>query len=58
MVRLTRAGAPFEYVAAQLGHVRMAVVLRLYGRLKPRVSERRDGERVAATQDDTRSHHA
>jgi integrase len=50
-VRAIRAGAPFEVVARQLGHVDTTMVVRVYGRFKPSEAEMTDWERIAAIQD-------
>jgi len=50
-VRAIRAGAPFEVVAGQLGHVNTNMVVAVYGRFKPSEQERTEWERFAAWQD-------
>lgn len=50
-VRAIRAGAPFEVVAQQLGHVDTTMVVRVYGRFKPTAEEVTAWERRAALLD-------
>lgn len=50
-VRAIRAGAPFEVVAAQLGHADTLMVIKVYGRFRPSDDEFRKWERIAAVQD-------
>jgi integrase len=52
-VRAIRAGAPFEFVAAQLGHGSTQMVISVYGRFKPSESEMTDWERIARVQDES-----
>ena len=51
-VRAIRAGAPFEHVAAQLGHTDTTRVVRVYARFRPSESERTDWQRIATLQDE------
>lgn len=51
-VRAIRAGAPFEHVAAQLGHADTTMVVRVDARFRPSESERTDWQRIAALQDE------
>ena len=50
-VRAVRAGAPFEAVAQQLGHVDTTMVVRVYARFKPTSDDLHDWHRVAKAQD-------
>lgn len=50
-VRAIRGGAPFEFVARQLGHADTTMVVRVYGRFKPSEEEMRGWERIAAAQE-------
>ena len=54
-VRAIKAGAPFEHVAAQLGHADTTMVVKVYGRYKPSAEERRAWEQIAAAQDAARA---
>jgi integrase len=54
-VRAIRAGAQFEVVAQQLGHVDTTMVVRVYGRFKPSEQEMTQWERIAAAQDAKRA---
>lgn len=54
-VRAIRAGASFEVVARQLGHVDTTMVVKVYGRFKPTEQEMTDWERIATVQDAARS---
>jgi integrase len=49
-----RAGAPFEFVARQLGHADTTQVVKVYGRFRLSEHERRDWEAVAAAQEHRR----
>ena len=51
-VRAIRAGAPFEHVAAQLGHIDTTMVVRVYARFRPSEAERTDWQRIATIQDE------
>ena len=51
-VRAIRAGAPFEHVAAQLGHTDTIMVVRVYARFRPTENERTEWEKIAALQDE------
>ena len=50
-VRMARAGAPFELIARQLGHRKVAMVAKVYGRFKPDTEERDRWEKIAAGRD-------
>jgi len=54
-VRAIRAGAAFEVVARQLGHVDTTMVVKVYGRFKPTEQEMTGWERIAAAQDAARA---
>ena len=45
------AGAPFEVVAAQLGHANISMVVKVYGRFRPNEDEMTRWERIAEVQD-------
>jgi integrase len=51
-VRAIRAGAHFEHIAQQLGHVDTTMVVKVYGRFRPSEAERTDWERIATAQDE------
>jgi integrase len=53
-VRAIRAGASFEVVARQLGHVDTTMVVKVYARFKPTEQEMTDWERIASAQDAAR----
>jgi integrase len=55
-VTALRAGAPFEVVAHQLGHVNTNQVVSVYGRFKPNDQERRSWEQVAVSAAMARRH--
>lgn len=48
---MARTGAPFEFIARQLGHRDVATVAKVYGRFKPDTEERDRWERVAGARD-------
>ena len=52
---MARAGAPFELIARQLGHRDVAMVAKVYGRLKPDTEKRDRWERIAATRETDRN---